>query len=44
MTLRRVDLYDAVEGQKLGVEVANGHVIRCSTSGIVRISMKDDKW
>jgi hypothetical protein len=29
MTPRRQDLYDAVEGQKLGVEVADGHIIQC---------------
>jgi len=27
MTPRRADLYDAVEGQNLGVEVADGHII-----------------
>jgi len=42
MTPRRENLYNAVEGQKLGVEVANGHVIRCTTTGKVRISMTDD--
>jgi len=39
MTPRREDLYDAVEGQSLGVESANGHIIRCSTTGKVKISM-----
>jgi hypothetical protein len=28
MTPRREDLYDAVEGQNLGVEVADGYIIR----------------
>jgi hypothetical protein len=42
MTPRRDDLFDAVEGQKLGVEVADGHIICCTTTGKVRISMTDD--
>jgi len=42
MTPRREDLYDAVEGQNLGVEVADGHIICCSTTGKVKISMLDD--
>jgi len=42
MTPRQEDLYDAVEGQRLGVEVADGHVICCSTTGKVKISMFDD--
>jgi hypothetical protein len=42
MTPRRKDLYDAVEGQNLGVEVADGHIICCSTTGKVKISMLDD--
>jgi len=42
MTPRREDLYDAVEGQNLGVEVADGHIIRCSTTGKVKVSMLDD--
>jgi hypothetical protein len=42
MTPCREDLYDAVEGQHLGVEVANGHIIRCSTTRKVIISMVDD--
>jgi len=36
------DLYDAVEGQNLGVEVADAHIIHCSTTGKVKISMLDD--
>ena len=43
MTPRRANLYDAVEGQNLGVEVADGHIIRCSTTGKVKISMLDDR-
>jgi hypothetical protein len=42
MTPRQADLYDAVEGQNLGVEVANGHIIQCSLTGKVKISMLDD--
>jgi hypothetical protein len=42
MTPRQEDLYDAVEGQNLGVEVADGHIIHCSTTGKVKISMLDD--
>jgi transposase InsO family protein len=42
MTPRREDLYDAVEGQNLGVEVADGYIIHCSTTGKVKISMLDD--
>jgi hypothetical protein len=42
MTPHREDLFDAVEGQNLGVEVADGHIIQCSTTGKVRISMTDD--
>jgi hypothetical protein len=42
MTPCREDLYDAVEGQNLGVEGADAHIIRCSTTGKVKISMLDD--
>ncbi len=42
MTPRQEDLYDAVEGQNLGVEGADAHIIRCSTTGKVKISMLDD--
>ena len=31
-----------VEGQNLGVEVANGHVIKCSITGKIRLNMTDD--
>ncbi len=33
---------DVVEGQKLGVEVADGHVIKHSVTGNIKISMQDD--
>jgi hypothetical protein len=42
MTPYREDLYDAVEGQNLGVEVADGHIIHSFTTGKVKISMLDD--
>jgi len=42
MTPRLADLVDAVEGQNLGVEVADGHVIKCTTTGKIRIRMLDD--
>ncbi len=42
MTPRLADLMDAVEGQNLGVEEADGHVIKCSTTGKIRIGMLDD--
>jgi hypothetical protein len=42
LTPCREDLFDAVEGQNLGVEAADGHIIQCSTIGKVRISMTDD--
>jgi len=42
MTPRLADLADTVEGQKLGVEVADGHIIKCTTTGNIRISMQDD--
>jgi hypothetical protein len=42
MTPRRADLFDVVEGQNLGVEVADGHVIKCSITGKIRLSMCDD--
>jgi hypothetical protein len=46
MTPRLADLIDTVEGQQLGVEVADGHIIKCSVTGNIRISMQDDtgKW
>jgi hypothetical protein len=33
MTPHLAGLVEAVEGQNLGVEVADGHVIKCSTTG-----------
>jgi hypothetical protein len=42
MTPRLADLQNTVEGQKLVVEVANGHIIKCSTTGNIQISMQDD--
>jgi hypothetical protein len=42
MTPRLADLQNTVEGQKIGVEVANGHIIKCSITGNIQISMQDD--
>jgi hypothetical protein len=42
MTPRRADLFDVVEGQNLGIEVADGHVIPCSITGKIRLDMTDD--
>jgi len=42
MTPRLADLVDAVEGQNLGVEVADGHVIKCTTTGKIKVRMLDD--
>ena len=42
MTPRLEDLYDVEEDQRLAVEVADGHVIRCTKTGKVAISMLDD--
>jgi hypothetical protein len=42
MTPCHADLFDVEEGQNLGVEVADGHIIKCTTTGKVRINMKDD--
>jgi len=42
MTPRLADLTDMVEGQNLGVEVANGHVIKCTTTGKIQVRMLDD--
>jgi transposase InsO family protein len=42
MTPRSADLINVVEGQNLGVEVADGHIIKCSTTGDVPIKMQDD--
>jgi transposase InsO family protein len=35
-------LFDVVEGQNLGVEVADGHIIKCSITGKIRLQMTDD--
>ena len=42
MSPRRLDLFDVVENQNLGVEVADGHLIKCTTTGKVKINMLDD--
>ncbi len=42
MTPRLANLQDMVEGQQLGVEVADGQIIRCSTTGNIQINMHDD--
>jgi len=42
MTPRLADLVDAVEGQNLGIEVADGHVIKCTTTGKIKVKMLDD--
>ncbi len=42
MTPRFADLEDVVEGRKLGVEVADGHIIKCPATGKIKIEMIDD--
>jgi transposase InsO family protein len=42
MTPRRDDLFDEVEGQNLGIEVVDGHVIKCSVTGKIQLNMLDD--
>lgn len=42
MTLHQANLVDVVEGQNLGVEVADGHVIKRTTTGKIKIRMLDD--
>jgi len=42
MTPGLADLQDMVWDQKLGVEVADGHVIKCSSTGNIVIAMQDD--
>jgi hypothetical protein len=42
MTPCLADLVDMVEGQKLGVEVADRHTIKCSITGNIKVSMLDD--
>jgi hypothetical protein len=38
----QADLFDVVEGQNLGVEVADGHIIKCSVTGKIQLQMTDD--
>jgi hypothetical protein len=33
MTLHQADLFNVVEGQNLGVKVADGHMIKCTVTG-----------
>jgi hypothetical protein len=42
MTPRLADFSDTVEGQNLGVVVADGHVIKCTTTGKIQVRMLDD--
>jgi hypothetical protein len=42
MTPHLANLVDLVEGQNLGVEVADGHVIKSTTTGMIKIRMLDD--
>jgi translation initiation factor IF-1 len=42
MTPHLADLTDTVEGQNLGVEVADGHVIKCTITGKFQVRMLDD--
>jgi hypothetical protein len=42
MTPHRADLFNMVDGQNLGVEVADGHVIPCSITGKICLDMTDD--
>ncbi len=42
MTLCHADLLYVEDDQNLGVEVADGHIIKCTTTGKVCINMKDD--
>jgi len=42
MTPRLADLFDVEGGQNLGVEVADGHIIKCTTTGKIAINMTDD--
>jgi hypothetical protein len=38
----QADLFYVVEGQNLGVEVVDGHVIKCSVTGKIQLQMIDD--
>jgi hypothetical protein len=42
MTPHQADLFNVVEGQNLGVEVSDGHVIKCSTTGRIQLQMTYD--
>jgi len=42
MTPHLADLTDTVEGQNLGVEVADGHVIKCTITGKFQVRMLDE--
>jgi hypothetical protein len=42
MTPCRADLFNVVEGHNLGDEVADGHVIQCSTTGKICLHMTDN--
>jgi hypothetical protein len=42
MTPCYAHLFDVEYGQNLGVEVADGHIIKCTTTGMVHINMKDE--
>jgi len=42
MTPHLADLVDAVKGQNLGVEVADGHVIKCTTTRKIKVRMLDN--
>jgi hypothetical protein len=42
MTTWFIDLHCMVEGKNLGVEVANNHIIKCTTTGKVKISILDN--
>ena len=41
MTPRLEDLFDVVECQKLGVEVADGHIIKSTMTGKIAVEMLD---
>jgi hypothetical protein len=43
MTPRLANLFDVEEGLDLSVEVADGHIIKCTKVGKLRISMIDDE-
>ena len=43
MTPHLADLIDTAEGQDLGVKVADGHVIKCTTTGKIQVRMLNDR-